>query len=181
MPLKSYDYMCRAFHVIDYFDWDNAKPDTIACPTCGEPAEQVWIHSPGMSPDKFWSGINVEGVGYVTSRSDLHTKMEAKGQGFYERGVFDQVKRTKKQIAVDNATAKRKVIEDTLLEHKEILQDEFHKRRLHPERYRPTLNAPPVNETQVEFKDFNIPDSKEAYEDYVNQGTDIKEIFENVN
>jgi hypothetical protein len=189
MSLKSYDYLCRNYHVIDFFDWDNTKPETINCPNCGQPAERVWLRSPGMSPDRFWSGINYDGVGYVTSRTELKAKMEAKGQGFVEPGVFDEVARRKKQIAADNAVARRKVIEDTLYEHKEILQDEFHKRRLHSERYRSTSPAP-VEETKIEFKDFNIPEfsreeqlerlkSPQEY-DFVKEGSDIKEIAKNV-
>lgn len=186
MSVKSYDYMCPAFHVIDFFDWEGVNPDTIKCPNCGQSAEKVWLRAPGISPDRYWAGINYDGVGYVTSRSELKAKMEAKGQGFYERGVFDEVKRNKQHIEKQNAAAKRKVIEDTLYEHKEILQDEFHKRRLHPERYRSTSSAP-VEETKVEFKDFNIPEfapnerlAEGQDYDFVKDGSDIKEIFKHV-
>jgi hypothetical protein len=180
MP-KTYDFLCSKHHITDFFDWENESPVQISCPQCGEIADKVWLSSPGMSPDPYWAGHHTGSnkLGYITSRTQLKERMEAAGQGFVERGVFDDAKRAKKQIEKENAAARRKVIADSLLEHKEILQDEFHQRRLHPERYRPTSPAPSP-ETQVEFKDINIPDTKEGYNDFVKSGSDIKEIMKNV-
>ena len=96
MAVRTYDYLCPQGHVTDFFDWEQINPATITC-TCGSQAQRVWLKSPGMSPDSYWSGKVVKGLGYITSRSQLTEEMRQKGQRFWEPGVSEDAQNTMKE------------------------------------------------------------------------------------
>ena len=122
MPLKTFDFLCPKGHVTDYFDWDNLNPSSITC-SCGEIADKVWLRSAGISPDRFWSGINVPGYGHITSRSDYKAKMERMGHAEIEPGWKEAIAATRRQQEQELKQERINTIVDSMFHGKPMEQD----------------------------------------------------------
>lgn len=116
--LKTFDFLCPNGHVTDYFDWDNKKPNTIIC-QCGSEAMHVWLSAPGISPDKFWAGYNIQGLGYVTSREQKDALLKAKGQQETEPGWREAIASVQKQADKKYKEEQRQELIDTLFHGKD--------------------------------------------------------------
>ena len=62
------------------------RHDFYPCPLCGNSSEQFYFSAPSISPDSFWSGYNDPDVGYVTSRTEFHNRLEQRGLRIKEPG-----------------------------------------------------------------------------------------------
>jgi len=82
--MPTYDYACKNNHSIEHFCSISARPETIPCPSCAEPMQQVIISAPHQ-----WKGLYVLDypgskalkAGYVHSHGDMSVRNVSVGFG----------------------------------------------------------------------------------------------------
>ena len=116
--VRTFDFLCENGHVTDYFSWDGVKPETIDC-QCGSKAMHVWLSAPGISPDRFWPGVNVKGFGYITSREQKNEILKRTGQAEVEPGWKDAINTVRKDAEKKYKAEQKQELIDTLFHGKD--------------------------------------------------------------
>ncbi len=82
--MPNFDFICHECRVT-FEELVPFLPDSrsLPCPRCHQPASMVWLRSPGMKPDPYWSGVYDPGLG-ATINSNAHKRALLAERGLME-------------------------------------------------------------------------------------------------